>query len=321
MPDELEVIRAIVKAASRLPAGYAKIGDDVSLIPTGGRKLVLKVDMLVERTDMPKGMSYRQAARKAVAMCVSDFAAKGVKPDSFMVSLGLRQGTMNVQVEELARGFRDAADEWGVKMVGGDTNEAGELVIDCVMAGFATRVVERSGASPGDILVVTGPFGFPPAGLKILGEGATASARFRQRAVRSVLSPDPSLKVGIALAPYLSSSIDSSDGLARSIHTLAGMSGVGFELDFLPTGEGVHAFARKNGLDASELVLNGGEEYVIVGTIRPANLGRAEDAVRRAGGRLTTIGRATGRKGSVLLLSGGSERPIPDEGWTHLRRG
>jgi thiamine-monophosphate kinase len=276
--------------------------------------------MLVERTDMPKGMSYRQAARKAVAMCVSDFAAKGVKPDSFMVSLGLRQGTTDGQVEELARGFRDATDEWEVKMVGGDTNEAGELVIDCVMVGFAAKVVERSGAASGDVLVVTGPFGLPPAGLKILGEGASASARFRQRAVRSVLSPDPSLKVGMALAPYLSSSIDSSDGLARSIHILAGMSGVGFELDSLPAGEGVRAFARRNGLDASDLVLNGGEEYVIVGTVDPGNLNRAEDAVRRAGGRLTAIGRATGKKGSVLLLSRGSEMPIPDEGWTHLRR-
>jgi thiamine-monophosphate kinase len=309
----------MVEAARKLPAGYTKIGDDVSLIPTGGRKLVLKVDMLVERTDMPRGMSYRQAARKAVAMCISDFAAKGVKPDSFMVSLGLRRGTTNAQVEELARGFRDAADEWGVKMVGGDTNEAGELVIDCVMAGFAVKVVERSGAAPGDVLVVTGPFGFPPAGLRILGEGASASARFRQRAVSSVLSPDPSLKVGMALAPYLSSSIDSSDGLARSIHILASTSGVGFELNFLPAGEGVHTFARTNRLDAGELVLNGGEEYVIVGTVNPGNLNRAEDAVRRAGGRLTAIGKATGRKGSVLLLSGGSKNLIPDEGWTHLR--
>jgi thiamine-monophosphate kinase len=206
-------------------------------------------------------------------------------------------------------------------MVGGDTNEARELVIDCVMAGFAARVVERSGAAPGDVLVVTGPFGFPPAGLKILDEAASASARFRQRAVKSVLSPDPSLKVGMALANYLSSSIDSSDGLARSIHILAGMSGIGFELDFLPVGEGVHAFARRNGLDASELVLNGGEEYVIVGTVNPGNLDRAKDAVRRAGGRLTAIGKATREKGSVLLLSKGSEKAIPDEGWTHLRRG
>ena len=86
------VIDTILRRAGRLPGGYAAIGDDVALIPAGKGRLVAKVDMLVEHTDVPPGMTYRQAARKAVAMCVSDFAAKGVKPDSFMVSLGLKNG-------------------------------------------------------------------------------------------------------------------------------------------------------------------------------------------------------------------------------------
>jgi len=318
VPDESEIIRTMVRAAGRLPGGYTEIGDDVALVPKREGKLVLKVDMLVERTDVPRGMTYRQAARKAVAMCVSDFAAKGVKPDSFMVSLGLKRGTTDAEVEELAKGFRDAEREWGVKMVGGDTNEAGELVIDCVMVGFAARVVGRSGARPGDVLVVTGPFGFPPAGLKILSGEATAPGRFRQKAVKSVLFPDPSLRVGMALVPFLTSSMDSSDGLARSLHTLADMSGVGFELNSLPTGEGVNAFGQAYGLDPERLVLGGGEEYVIVGTVSPRNLGRAQDAVRKAGGELMAIGRATGNRGSVVLRKDGAEKVIPDEGWTHL---
>lgn len=308
----------MVRAAGRLPSRYAKIGDDVALIPVGKKKLVLKVDMLVERTDVPRGMTYRQAARKAVAMCVSDFAAKGVKPDSFMISLGLRRGTTETEVEELAQGFRDAENEWGAKLVGGDTNEAGELVIDCAMTGLATKVVERTGAKPGDVLVVTGPFGFPPAGLKILGEGARASASFRREAVGSALSPNPSLKIGLALAPHLSSSMDSSDGLARSIHTLADMSGVGFTLSSLPVGDGVRAFARENGLDLERLVLAGGEEYVVVGTVNPRNLERAGRAVRRAGGRLMVIGKATRKEGLILLRKGRAEEQVPDEGWTHL---
>ena len=114
----------MVGAVERLPRGYSKIGDDVAVVPLGVGKLVLKVDMLVEHTDVPRGMTSRQAARKAVAMCVSDFAAKGVKPDSFMVSLGLRQGVTQEEVGGLALGFRDAEKEWEVRMVGGDTNES-----------------------------------------------------------------------------------------------------------------------------------------------------------------------------------------------------
>jgi len=308
----------VVKKAGKVPKGYAKIGDDVGVMPVGPGRLVIKVDMLVESTDVPPGMSYRQAARKAVVMCVSDFAAKGVRPVSFMVSLGLRRGVTVEQVEEVGLGLGDAEREYGVHMVGGDTNEAKELVIDCAMVGFARKLVPRSGASPGDLLVVTGPFGYQPAGLKIIMEGAPAGPRFAARAVSSVLAPGPNLRVGLALAPYLTSAMDSSDGLARSIHTLAKSSGVGFEVTDLPTARGVAAFARANGIDPSKLVLEGGEEYEIVGTVRESKLSDAKNAARKAGGRLAAIGRATARKGHVELISKGARMKIRDAGWTHL---
>ncbi|MBI3840965.1 MAG: thiamine-monophosphate kinase, partial [Thaumarchaeota archaeon] len=218
----------------------------------------MKVDMLVEGTDVPRGMSYREAARKAVAACVSDFASKGARPDSFLVSLGIRKGTTQRQVEELSAGLRDAEKEWKVTLVGGDTNEAKELVVDCAMFGFANRIVARSGARVGDALVVSGEFGLPPAGLKILTAGAKAERRFREKAVRSVLHPSPNLEAGVALGGYLSSGMDSSDGFAKSIHALARESGVGFEVRELPAGFGVKKFAKDNGLDWEKLVLAGG---------------------------------------------------------------
>jgi len=321
LPDETRIIETIVSLAGRVPRGYAGIGDDVAVVRQGLGKLVLKVDMLVEHTDVPTGMTYRQAARKSVAMCVSDFAAKGVKPDSFMVSLGLRKGVTEEQVEQLGRGFRDAEKEWGVKLVGGDTNEARELVIDCAMVGFGGRTVSRKGSSAGEALVVTGPFGYPPSGLKILTKGAVAKARFAHAAEESVLKPTPSLEVGLAVAPFLTSSMDSSDGLARSIHTLAKESEVGFELTGLPMAEGVEEFARMNGFDARSLVLEGGEEYVIVGTAKQSRVRQAREAAERAGGGLIEIGTATSRTGEVALRSGGKLVPIRDVGWTHLSGG
>lgn len=290
----------------------------MAVVPVRRGKLVVKVDMLTEGTDVPPGMSYRQAARKAVAACVSDFAAKGVRPDSFLVSLGLRRGTTQEQVDLLGKGFRDAEDEWGVVLVGGDTGEARELVIDCTMLGFARKVVARSGAKASDALVVTGPFGYEPAGLRILMKGAAAEKGFRARAIESVLNPKPSLKLGMELARYFTSAVDSSDGLARSIHTLAKASGVGFEVTALPEGAGVAKFASMNGLSAEELVLVGGEEYLIVGTVPRARLSQAARAVERSGGELVVIGRATSKKGRVVLKSRGKSKPIPDEGWTHL---
>lgn len=290
----------------------------MAVFPTRAGKAVFKTDMLVEHTDVPPGMTYRQAARKAVAMCVSDFAAKGVKPDSFMVSIGVRRGILQRQVDELARGLEDARRRWRLNFVGGDTNESEELVIDCAMMGFAERIVTRGGASPRDVLVVTGPFGFPPSGLKFLAGKAAGGQSYRKAAVKSVLEPTPNLGVGLALARFLTSSMDSSDGLARSVHTLAKESGVGFEVTSLPVGRGVRRFAAANGLDPERLVLEGGEEYVIVGTVERSKFGEAALAAKKEGGRLIEIGVATERK-LVVLREGSHVRAMRDEGWTHLR--
>jgi thiamine-monophosphate kinase len=278
----------------------------------------MKVDMLVQRTDMPKAMTFRDAAWKTVAMCVSDFASKGVKPDSFMISLGLKKGTSKTKVGELAKGLRDAEDYWGIDLLGGDTNEAGELIIDCAMIGWAESLVTRGGVRPGDAVVVTGRFGLPPAGLMILQEGAVATGKFKRRAVESVLHPTPNLKLGLALAPFLTAGLDSSDGLARSLHILAKASKVGIEVDSLPFEEGVKRFAKQNKLDANHLVLAGGEEYLIVGALKPGKLDEAAAVARKHGGDLIMIGKATREKERVVLKSGDVSRPIADEGWTHL---
>lgn len=310
----------MVKASGGLPAGYSQIGDDVAVIPVAGRKLVLKTDLLNRKTDVPRGMTYRQAARKSIAMCVSDFAAKGVKPDSFMVSVGLRKGTSGDKVSELARGFRDGAREWGLHLVGGDTSEADDLVIDCAMVGFADDIVSRSGARLGEMVVTTGLFGNPPAGLQILLKGARATGPFRKKALQSVLRPTPNLNVGLALSRFLSSSIDSSDGLAICLHTLAEMSRVGISLEVLPAVRGLRKYAKNNDLSTERLVFGGGEEYLIVGTIKKARFDRARKAARAAGGDLICIGTATNKRGNVSMRQRGKVVPVERIGWTHLSR-
>jgi len=274
--------------------------------------------MLVGRTDVPKEMTYRQAARKAVASCVSDFAAKGVVPDSFLVSLGLPRLISQRQVNELADGFGDAMREWKLNLVGGDTNEADDLVIDCTMLGYASDITPRDGARPGELVVVTGYFGLPSAGLKILLSGANANAEFKRAAVGSVLEPSPRQGLGVGISKYLSSSIDSSDGLATCLHTIAASSGVKIELSMLPYAKGVEKFARSNGYSPEELVLYGGEEYEIVGTIGRRVLSKAQHVAGSLGQELIVIGRTLAGSGVTLSTAAG-EKVVENRGWVHLR--
>lgn len=320
MLDEYKVIDLITRGFGELPQGYLPLGDDVAVIPGGrrGEHVVMKCDMLVGRMDVPPTMSWRQAARKAVAMCVSDFAAKGVKPAAFMISLGLRKGTGEERVVELASGLLEASREWDVKLVGGDTGETDDLIIGCTMVGFADRVVRRSGARTGEYVVTTGTFGETTAGLRILLDGAKADPRFRKEAVSSVYLPRPRLGLGLALSTWLSSSIDSSDGLAISLHTISKMSGVGVRLTEVPLARGLERFAARNGYSAQDLGLYGGEEYEIVGTIVKSSIRKAKEAARANGCELRVIGETVSNaqlKG-VVLPDG---RKVRKKGWIHFK--
>jgi thiamine-monophosphate kinase len=276
---------------------------------------VFKSDMLVASTDVPPGMVAWQAARKSIVSCASDLAAKGVKPDSAMISIGLPRNCTRPYVEGLAQGLAVASREFGVKIVGGDTNEAMGLVIDCSMVGFARgKLPKRNGAKPGDLVVVSGTFGLAPAGLSIMMQNATSAGMFRKQAVESVLRPSPRQGFGMALAKYFSSSIDSSDGLAISLYELAGQSRVNIIIDNMPAADGVDKFAQENGLDVHELVFHGGEEYEIVATIPKAKLKQAETAAKKARFNLDVIGRVQEGTGDVFV----GKKLLENKGYVHF---
>jgi thiamine-monophosphate kinase len=320
---ERRIIELIMSRLTPMPDSPVPFGDDVSAVNIGkGRVAVLKADMLVGKTDVPRDMSLWQAARKAVVMNVSDFAAKGVKPIAMLVSLGLPRDFMRKDVEELARGLNAGAREYGAYVIGGDTSEAPDLVVSISLFGTANRkaLMLRSGAMPGDIVAVTGFFGKTAAGLRLLLDGYAASKELREVLLRSVCMPKARLKEGLAMcgSGAVSASIDSSDGLAWSLHELARISNAGFLVNSVPVANEVRRFAEFNGLDALELALHGGEEYELVVTVKPKRWVTAETAVEAVGGCLLPIGKAT-RDRQVLLDVNGEKRVIEARGWEHFK--
>ncbi|MBX5321258.1 MAG: thiamine-phosphate kinase [Candidatus Bathyarchaeota archaeon] len=321
---ERRIIEIIQSRLDLLPKMPIPFGDDISAYNIGNGKLaILKTDMLVGKTDVPPSMSLWQAARKAVVMNVSDFAAKGVKPLAILVSLGLPRKLTEKDVEEIGRGLNSGAREYGAYIVGGDTNEASDLVISLSVFGVAEKgsLMLRSGAEPGDWVAVTGLFGKTSAGLKILLEGFKAPKDICDFLVEAVYMPKARLKEGLALAASkaVTSAIDSSDGLAWSLYEISKASSVGFLIDSVPVAAEAAKFAEMNGLDPFELAFYGGEEYELVLTVKPRLWSRAEKAVKDVGGSLIRIGRVTAEK-RVLLETEGEKRVIEPRGWEHFRR-
>ena len=128
-----------------------------------------------------------------------------------LVSLGLPGETELRDVLELYAGIAEA----GVPVRGGDTTEANSVFVAVTAIGRAQRVPGRSGARPGDELIVTGPLG---------GAGAAFRA---QRYVR----PPLRVEEGIELARAAHAMLDLSDGLARDADHIASRSGCRLVID------------------------------------------------------------------------------------------
>jgi thiamine-monophosphate kinase len=320
---ERKIIELIFKQLEQMPQMPVPFGDDVSAYPLGKDKLaILKTDMLVGKTDVPPGMSLWQASRKAVIINISDFAAKGVKPLVLLASLGLPENLTLAEITEIGKGLNAGAREYGAFIVGGDTNEASDLIISLSLFGIAekSKMMLRSGARVGDLVAVTGFFGKTAAGLKILLEGIKIENKIRNILIDSVMAPHARLKEGLALSETdaVTASIDSSDGLAWSLYEIARSSEVGFLIKQLPVAEEVKNFAEHIGMDPLELALYGGEEYELVITVKPELMDVAEEAVAKVGGKLIVIGKVISEK-AVYLEAKGRRYTVEPKGWEHFK--
>lgn len=292
-------------------------GDDAADALFEGR-LIMSCDMLAESTDIPGGMSLRDVGFKAITAATSDVAAKGGAPAAYLISLMLPDDMLVEEFHELWSGLEEAAELYGGEIVGGDLNSGDEIIIDVACIGRADQAIARIGARPGDILAVTGEFGSQAAGLHALLAGKRGDP-VSERVIRSFSRPIARVREGVELAKTgaASSSIDSSDGLARSLHELSRLNNVGFVIDAPPISRDAEEYAEKYGLDLFSLVFYGGEEYELVVTIKPALLDAARGAVESAGGRLMTIGRVL--EDDVIRVRWGDEwRILEDRGYQHF---
>ncbi|HEX6761398.1 MAG TPA: thiamine-phosphate kinase [Gaiellaceae bacterium] len=169
--------------------------------------LVLTQDALVEGVHFTfDRMPWRDLGWRAAAVNLSDLAASGAEPLGLLVTLALPPETAADDVVALYEGIA----ETGVTVVGGDTTASDAVVVSVTAVGRAERVPGRSGAAPGDTLVVTGPLG---------GAGAAFRAH-------GYVRPPLRIDAGRRLAASAHAMIDVSDGIAVDAGHIARRSGV-----------------------------------------------------------------------------------------------
>ena len=297
------------------------VGDDAAVWRSGPGTRVLTTDTMVEgvhfRTDLA---SWREIGWKALAVNLSDVAAMGCEPRVSVVSLGLYPNLDVAAVTELYEGMLDACDAYGGEIVGGDIVSSPTLFVTVAMVGDASTIdgpaLDRSAASVGDLVAVTGSLGDSAGGLRLLlaGEGDHELGE-RSLALRH-LRPSPRIEEGLLLRRLgVRAAMDISDGLVADVGKMCAASGVGAVIDAgrVPAGEPLR---RTFVDDWMELALTGGEDYELVFTAPQAIMASAQRMLETP---VTVIGRIVEGEGVEVAGASGAQTALG--GWDHFRSG
>lgn len=331
LPTEDELVAAIRRVLSgQGPGVVVSVGDDAAVVEPGRHHGVLTTDMLVENVHFDLAtISPHDLGYKAVVVNVSDVAAMGGSPRYGLASVGVPDSVEASWVMELYGGMREASDDYAMSLVGGDTSGADRVVLSVTVYGEvgSGRAVTRSGARPGDRLVVTGALGAAAGGLRLARERPedvkeVLGSEWARSLIQALERPVARVGEGQALAQAgATSMMDLSDGLSLDLSRLCRESGVGalVRAADLPVDPGLEELAAVIEAAPRDLALHGGEDYELLATLPPGAVQEAASTVgERFGTALTEIGEIT--EGSVLLLDTPQEgqQPLEPRGWDHF---
>jgi thiamine-monophosphate kinase len=285
------------------------IGDDCAVLQfTPGSRILVTTDMLMDgrhfRLDDDGALA---VGYKAMGVNLSDIAAMAGVPRAAVVSVALPRENAVETAQSLHAGFKMMADRFEVDLVGGDTNAwDGPLVVNVTLMGETTvrGAVGRSGAKPGDAILVTGPLG---------------GSLFRNRHLR----PEPRVREALALAEaaQLHAMIDLSDGLSSDLgHILKESGNLGALLHAaqVPLHSDAIEQSRTDAIDAIDHALHDGEDFELCVVCTAADALRLLS--KRPGGTiLHRIGEITAEPGLFLKGSDGEISHVQARGFDHLR--
>ena len=273
-------------------------GDDAAVIRWRKDKyLLFTCDMLIENIHFEKKTAPYQVGRKALAVNISDIAAMGGVPKQAVISLGL-PGKMPVGVvDKIFSGMKEAADKFGVNIVGGDVNTSANLCINVALLGEVKKdeFVTRSGAKRGDVIMVTGQLGGSKYGKHLGFTPRVKEARYLVRNFR------------------INSMMDISDGLSSDIFQICRASKVGAVIyeSLIPVSQKAKSINN---------ALNDGEDFELLLTLPKRYAGSVIKRFRKnTGTGISAIGKVVPKsKGVNLITRFGKARPLGPGGFSHF---
>jgi thiamine-monophosphate kinase len=324
---EAAIIRLLAPLAQGYPGAFG-LEDDCALVtPEPGTELVLKTDPVAEGVHFLPGDAPEDVAWKALAVNVSDLAAKGAKPVGYLMALSFPEAPALAWMTRFTVGLRVAQVRFGCHLIGGDTDRRpGPLTISITVIGSVPQggMVRRGTAKPGDVLFVSGTLGDAALGLALRKDASLAKAwnltpeedaHLRRRYLR----PEPRLALTSALRAHASAAMDISDGLAKDLGRMCRASGCGASIRLkdvavsTAAGKAVAADPRLR-----MHIVAGGDDYEILAAVPAREAASFEAAARQAAIPVARIGLATTVGDVVIEGPDGRPMPLDRTGWDHF---
>ena len=278
--------------------GAFDLDDDAAVLKALGEDIVVTTDAIVEGVHFLPDDPPDTIARKALRVNLSDLAAKGATPAGFVLTLALRAAD-ETWLTAFARGLGEDAGRFGCPLLGGDTvSTPGPKMISITAFGRVAegKMVHRSGAKPGDRVVVTGTIGDAALGLDLLKGGAAATALADDAAAKAMLVeryrvPQPRNALANAVRDHASAAMDVSDGLAGDLAKLCAASGVSAVIDApsIPLSAPAATLLARGTVGIAAIV-SGGDDYEILCAIPESSLEVFAREAALAGVAVTSIG-------------------------------
>ena len=278
--------------------------DDTAITQLNSTNLISTCDMLIQSRHFPENMSYFDMGFKAVTVNVSDLAAMGAEPLGFLLAIAIPKDLELDSFKEIIDGVSSACDYYSIPLIGGDTNEAPEIIISGTALGLCDNPLMMDTYSIGDVVAVTGDIGYAALGFKL--------DTFDNVYVKKSLKPLARIKEGIILRESgATSATDITDGLASELYQIKKDS-FGFMIyeELLGISDEYKQCCESLGLSYLNLVFHVGEDFELLFTI-------PKDKLDNLNIDYKVIGEVTDSDVVEITLENGFVEEIENKGYEH----
>ena len=298
MPTEQDFIALVSKFFKEHPRIRLGPGDDAAVITEiSTQEFVISVDAMVEDVHFHRNwLEIEDLGYRALAAALSDIAAMGAIPLTFLVNLGIPADFSLANVEELYNGFKTLGDEFCISPSGGNFYRSPKISIGVTVIGEVRRDMEvrRCCAQAGDVIAITGDVGRVAAAIHLLKDpflSQMVNHKVKADVVSKFRRPKPRINEMQSILRNTSevhAAIDISDGLASDILKIAQLSGLEAVLyeEKIPVHPSVNFIAEKLHKPVWQIVASSGEEFELLVVLPKEELQK----LRSANINLTEVG-------------------------------